>query len=194
MSGGAPEAQPPRVRLFVALDLPESARAALAAWRDELLGGRPELRLVQSRYLHVTMAFLGWRAEADVERVAAAALGSAASFAPPRLEPRALRLVPPRQPRVIALDLGDEDGGAAALQGAIVEALQSERLFRPERRPFWPHLTLARVRRGARVQALPERSPPHEPFQATALTLYRSTLRPDGAVYDALARVALGGG
>jgi 2'-5' RNA ligase len=34
--------------------------------------------------------------------------------------------------------------------------------------------------------------PPREPFEAGELTLYRSTLRPQGALYEALARAELG--
>jgi 2'-5' RNA ligase len=63
----------------------------------------------------------------------------------------------------------------------------------PEKRPFWPHVTLSRVKRGERrvpgLSAQP--APPAEPFAAPALTLYRSTLRPQGALYEPLARVTL---
>src|SRR5436190_5608147 len=47
--GGFYVASPPaKARLFVAMDLPEPARAELAAWREEALGGRDELRLVDA--------------------------------------------------------------------------------------------------------------------------------------------------
>jgi 2'-5' RNA ligase len=43
------------------------------------------------------------------------------------------------------------------------------------------------------VPGLPETpAPPAEPFEAGELTLYRSTLRPQGALYEPLARTALG--
>jgi 2'-5' RNA ligase len=47
--------------MFVALDPPKAARTAIAAWRDELLAGRSELRPVAAQALHVTLAFLGWQ-------------------------------------------------------------------------------------------------------------------------------------
>jgi 2'-5' RNA ligase len=50
----------PRARLFLALDLPEPARAAIAAWRDELVSERADLRPVRPEALHVTLVFLGW--------------------------------------------------------------------------------------------------------------------------------------
>jgi 2'-5' RNA ligase len=42
------------------------------------------------------------------------------------------------------------------------------------------------------VAPLPDApAPPSEPFSASELTLYRSTLRPQGALYEPLARVEL---
>ena len=61
--------------------------------------------------------------------------------------------------------------------------------YRPEKRAFWPHVTLARVKRGRRAPPLDAPDPPAAPFEAPELTLYRSTLRPQGALYEALARV-----
>jgi 2'-5' RNA ligase len=55
-------------------------------------------------------------------------------------------------------------------------------MHRPEKRPWWPHITLARVKRNARAEPL-EAAPPGGPIRAGAVTLYRSTLRPQGALY-----------
>ncbi len=53
----------PRARLFLALDLPEDARARLADWRDVALGSRSDVRPVAPEALHVTLVFLGWQDE-----------------------------------------------------------------------------------------------------------------------------------
>jgi 2'-5' RNA ligase len=100
--------------------------------------------------------------------------------------------LPARDPRLFALDLDDPEGRASALQAAVSDALRP--WYKPEKRPFWPHITLARVKRGERrVPGLPDDlAPPAEAFDARRLTLYRSTLRPQGAVYDALAETELG--
>ena len=109
---------------------------------------------------------------------------------PPLLTPAGVRSLPPRNPRLFALDLEDEGGRASALQAAASAALEAGGWYRPEKRPFWPHLTLARVKRGERrVAPLPDApQPPSEPFEAPVVTLYRSTLRPQGALYEPLAR------
>jgi RNA 2',3'-cyclic 3'-phosphodiesterase len=178
--------------MFVALDLPEGPRGALAEWRDRLVAGRSDLRPVKPEALHVTLVFLGWQAERDADRIAEAAFSAAGDLDAPRLTATGIRPLPPKRPRLFALDLIDEEERTTRLQGAVSGALESGRFYRPEKRPFWPHVTLARVKRGARAEALPEIDPPGEPFQAADLTLYRSTLRPQGAVYDALARARVG--
>ncbi len=183
----------PRARMFVALDLPDGARSALAAWRDRLVEGRRDLRPVRAEALHVTLVFLGWQDEKAAETIASAAFSACSGLPAARLRADGVRPLPPRDPRLFALDLDDEDGRAVAVQSAISDALEAGRWYRPEKRPFWPHLTLARVKRGERrVAPLPDRpAPPAEAFEASELTLYRSTLRPQGALYEPLARTAL---
>ena len=177
--------------MFVALDLPERARATIAAWRDELVAGRRDLRPVAPEALHVTLAFLSWQDEAAAQRIAEAAFGAAAAIGRPRLAADGVRPLPPRGPRLFALDLEDEDERASALQAAVSDALEAGGWYRPEKRPFWPHVTLARVKRGERARPLEGPPAPSESFEADGLTLYRSTLRPQGAVYEPLARTTL---
>jgi RNA 2',3'-cyclic 3'-phosphodiesterase len=182
-----------RARMFVALDLPEPARGELAAWRDALIAGRSDLRPVRPEALHVTLAFLGWQDEAAMGRIAETAFGAVAGLGPATLRSGEVKAVPPRGSRLFALDLEDEGGRCGAVQAAISSALAARRFYRPEKRPFWPHVTLARVKRDARAGPLeePQATPPG-PFEAGELTLYKSTLRPQGALYEPLARTSLG--
>jgi RNA 2',3'-cyclic 3'-phosphodiesterase len=178
--------------MFVALDLPDDARRQLAGWRDELIAGRRDLRPVAAEALHVTLVFLGWQDQSAAKAISRAAFGAGEAVAAPSLRPGEVRSLPPRNPRLFALDLADEAGRATALHAAISSALEAGRWYRPEKRPFWPHLTLARVKRGERrVLGLADTPPPAGPFQAAQLTLYRSTLRPQGASYEPLERANL---
>jgi RNA 2',3'-cyclic 3'-phosphodiesterase len=183
----------PRTRMFVALDLPDRARSALASWRDELVEGRRDLRPVRAEALHVTLVFLGWQDEKAADAIASAAFEACSGHSAPRLRASGVRPLPPRDPRLFALDLEDEEGRASGVQAAVSDALAAGRWYRPEKRPFWPHLTLARVKRGERrVPPLPDApAPPGDLFQADQITLYRSTLRPQGAIYEPLARAEL---
>ena len=182
------ETSPSKARLFVALDLPEAARDELVAWRERWPVD-PALRLVDPQALHVTLVFLGHLPEAEIDRIAGL-------IEPPWLEAPLLRAVgvkpvPPRRPRLFALDLEDEDGRAGRIQGAVAGALEGAGLYEPEARPFWPHVTLARVRKGARVGRIDLPAPPRAPWRAEAVTLYRSRLSPKGARYESLHRVQL---
>ena len=72
--------------------------------------------------------------------------------------------MPPRRARLFALDLDDEGGRAAARsQAAVSDALEAGGWYRPEKRPFWPHVTLARVKRGERRAPPPPDLPARPP-------------------------------
>jgi len=188
----------PRARLFVALDLPDAVRVGLAAWGRESLGD-PALRPVPAENLHITLAFLGYRPEKEIERIGAA-IGESAAPAP-LIE---LRDPVPRPPRGRArlYALPAVSPGAERIQARLSDVLAAERLYEPEKRPFWPHLTVARVRpegRGSRRPKHVERPPGPLPqglcegFHGVRVTLYRSELKPSGARYVPLAQFELPG-
>ena len=176
----------------MALDLPERERTALAAWRDGLIAGRDDLRPVAEEALHVTLTFLGYRPETEAGAIAEAMRAGAAGREAPLLGAAEVVPLPPRRPRLFALDLDDPAGACGRLQQSVSDALEAERFYRPEKRPFWPHVTLARVKRDRRAESLPGDAPPLDPFRARQVTLYRSVLRPQGARYEALERAELG--
>jgi 2'-5' RNA ligase len=184
-------ATPERVRLFVALELPARVRERLASWRSEAVGDRDDLRLVAPASLHVTLAFLGSRPAAELDAITSAVIAAARDKPVAWLRLAAVKPVPPRRPRLFAFDLEDVDGAAAFVQGGVSGALASGGYYKPEKRPFWPHVTFARVRRGVgRVEPI-SLPPPELDITARHLTLYRSHLSPRGARYEALARLEL---
>ncbi len=188
----------PRARLFVALDLPEAVKAGIEEWGANALAD-PALRPVPRQSLHVTLAFLGWRALKEVDRIAATVRESVGPA--PLVELRDPEPRPPRgRPRLFALPALSP--GAELLQAALQERLVEGGFYEPERRPYWPHVTVARVRpetrgskRPALVLAPPGRLPPgmSEAFLGVRMTLYRSELQPTGARYVPLAQVKLPG-
>lgn len=188
----------PRVRLFVALDLPDAVRDGLGEWGREELGDSA-LRPVPAENLHVTLAFLGFRPEKEVERIGVA-VGECTAPAPlVELQDPVPR--PPRS-RVRHFALPAVSPGTEKIQARLGEVLAAERLYEPEKRPFWPHLTVARVRPGGRGSRRPrhvERPPGplpmslREAFLGVRVTLYRSELKPSGARYVPLAQFELPG-
>jgi 2'-5' RNA ligase len=176
----------------VALELPESVRSGLAEWSRDAVAGREGLRAVAPDALHVTLAFLGHVDAAEVPAIGAAVAGACSGLSEAVLRPVGVVAVPPRRPRLFAVDLEDAGGGAARVQAAVSEALAAGGWYDPERRPFWPHVTVVRVGRGAgRVPRLDGSGPPSEPAVASSVALLRSHLGRGPARYEALERVAL---
>ena len=183
--------------MFVALDLPDEVRQALGEWgRRELTD--PALRVIRPEYLHVTLAFLGYRPERDVERIARILHSTELPAPEIALVRDPVAVKKGRSPRLFAVDARSE--GTIALQSDVERRLVAERLYKPEKRPFWPHLTVARVRteKGSRRGLMEVTRPPGPlpeellaPFRGVRLTLYRSTLLRAGAEYDPLAQVDL---
>jgi 2'-5' RNA ligase len=186
----------PRARLFIALDLPERVKAAIGEWGAAALAD-PALRPVGPGSLHVTLAFLGYLPEKEIPRlgeivVAIRALAPSIALGDPVPRPERGR------PRLFALPV--ESPGTIALQAALQERLVEAGLYKPEKRPFWPHVTVSRVRReerGSKRPALVSRPPKALPkdlsrkLHGVRLTLYLSQIKPQGAQYIPLAQVEL---
>jgi RNA 2',3'-cyclic 3'-phosphodiesterase len=183
--------QPPRARLFVALEVPDEHRDELARWATTVLGGDEALRLVAAEALHVTLAFLGGRDAELVERIGATVREAVDGLRAPELTPRALVPLPGRRPRVFAVDLDDPRGRAGELQAAVEGALVAAGVHEAETRAFRPHVTVARVRKGRRAPTGRFPDPPGQPFVATEVVLFRSDLGPAGARYTPLDRASL---
>lgn len=188
----------PRARLFVALDLPEATLSGIEAWGREALRD-PALRPVRRESLHVTLAFLGYLPEKEIGRLAE--IVEATPSAGARFELRDPIAKPSlRRARLFALPA--ESPGAVEIQAELQQRLVAARLYEPEKRPFWPHVTVARVRPETRGSKRPARvsEPPgglpqalRRPANFRRLTLYRSQLQPEGAHYVPLAQIELSG-
>ena len=173
------------MRLFVALELPGGVVQTLVRWARA--AEQPGLRLLPAESLHVTLAFLGARPDEEAGAIGAAALACAAPVPELRLgEPAWLG-----RGSALSLDLVDGTGACAAVQRCVSEALVALGAFEPELRPFRPHITVARVRRGSRVSRRLPAGPDAGEFAGAALTLFESMLSPRGATYRALARADL---
>ena len=194
----------PRARLFTALDLPESVREAIAGWQRRALRD-PALRPARPEALHVTLCFLSYHPEKAIPRILEIIEALPRKPVELRFDPEPSP-IPKGRPRLYAI--GGRSGSASALQARLSEALASERFYEPEKRGFWPHVTVARVRserlapepgqrrgrgRPKRVTKPPSRLPRAlvEPFGAVRVALYRSNLKPQGAEYVRLGGVDL---
>jgi 2'-5' RNA ligase len=190
VSGGAAGG---RARLFVALELPAQARAVLADWAREAIGGAPGVRLLDRQALHLTLCFLGEIALGEVDGISSALAGEVTGDVVPGplvFQPLEVRWLPQRRPRVCAVALRDRDGRGGVLQAALSTRLAAGGWYEPERPGWLAHVTVARMSaRSARGDRVVDPVPPElEPFGATAVALMRSW---PGSRYEALTRIAL---
>ena len=192
------------MRLFVAIDLTDDARAEVARLQRrvaEHLGGRGGLRLVHQEHLHLTLVFIG---EVDEPRAASIGSSMAAPFdvAPFELVFGGLGVFPPvGPPRVLWLGVTAGADAVGALQqqvclrlARLAEGPGNNRREWGSERPFSPHLTLGRWRRSRQSdgrRALAETVGAVARVPVAAVTLYESRLSSSGPSHLALCHTSL---
>jgi RNA 2',3'-cyclic 3'-phosphodiesterase len=186
------------LRLFVALELPDSWRLALTAWQSQLRAVSPEGSWVKPENFHLTLQFLGSTPEEQLAAVSEAVKLAAGSCAPFALNLRGAGAFPQaRRARVlwVGLQAEPELQRLAEKLGEQLAAIG----YPPEKRLFAPHLTLGR-RKQPRPDAPLQRALAElqgivaaEPYRATEVSLMSSQLKPTGAVYERVSAFPLGG-
>jgi RNA 2',3'-cyclic 3'-phosphodiesterase len=174
-----------RLRLFVALLLPDAAVSDLVEWqRRELVGAN--VRIVPAENLHVTVAFIGGRPATELESITAAVRAAAGGSTRPLLAP-----VRYRETRSVGMIvLSDEDGRAVGLAARVFDGLERLGVYKRERREWLPHVTVGRFRERPRLD------PPLPPLGrvvSSEIAVMISRLRPSGAQYEVLESIPLGG-
>ncbi len=186
------------IRSFIAIDLCDPARRQIEAFVEELKNSDARVGWVRIEGIHLTLKFLGNVAPELIEQIKPALVRVASQTGPIRIEPAGCGAFPAiKSPRVIWVGLGGQISSLAEL-GRRVEAAMVPLGFKPEDRPFKPHLTVGRVKGRLRLEALQQILLAHrdfkaEPFDAAEVVLYKSDLRPDGARYSPLFKAPLSG-
>jgi 2'-5' RNA ligase len=186
------------MRLFVAIDLSDAARRAIAVEQErlaEVLGPSSSLKWVRPDHMHLTLAFLG-----EIEETRAAAVIDVMGKNIDEAQPFAIAIAglgvfPPHgAPRVLWVGLSTGAREAIELQRHVVDRL-SRIGVTLEERAFHPHLTLARWRQArpadrGRVAAA-ERGLEVARVEVDAVTLYQSRLSSAGLTHTVGARAPL---
>jgi RNA 2',3'-cyclic 3'-phosphodiesterase len=168
-----------RLRLFLALELPEDVDRALRAWRERHLA-----RARPADKLHVTLAFLGSRPRSELDDILGALRESAAETVPLELEP--VRYRETRSVGMLVLD--DPSGEATQLATRLQGRLEDLGVYRREGRPWLPHVTLVRFRARPRLAPpLPEIAA----FAPSGAAAFLSRLHPAGARYEVIESCSL---
>ena len=177
-------------RLFLSLDPPKTVRIAIASWGRGASASIRGTRPIDRGSIHMTLAFLGARSVRERDEVISAIEGLTRVSAV--LQTDGPVWLPHHRPRVLAVEVLDPRGSLRAIRDQLLELLEEAIGWKPERPDFLPHLTAVRLGRGVEVAGLEVPPPPSLSFEAREVVLYRSTLEPSGATYEALGRFDLG--
>jgi 2'-5' RNA ligase len=184
-----------KIRIFIAIDIPETQRAHLASLQSELrpLGGR--VSWPRPEGIHLTLKFLGDVEESRINEVADAVTKAAVGRSSFKIRIAGTGAFPNvRRPRVLWVGVKDSSGLVRDLARSIENNLKDVG-FPRENREFSPHLTLGRVKESRGVEPLMDRLRGEKfdagEFEVKEVVVVRSDLKPTGAVYTPLRRIPL---
>jgi len=178
------------MRLFVALDIPDDVRAAIAAAVKKLQRTCEAARWVRLEGAHVTLKFIG---EVPAERAEPIKAALATVLFPGAIKIffRGIGFFPnERRPRVLWAGV-EVDPELRTLAAAVKNSLEPLG-FACEQREFSPHVTLARFKSPEKLESLRTAIAAAGPLEfgsvvAHEFHLYQSILKPGGAEYTRLA-------
>ena len=184
------------IRTFIAIELPERTVEMLVVIQEKLKRSRAGVRWVKVSSIHLTLKFLGNIHPDQVDDIAAVTAQVVRNEPPLTLCAAGLGAFPSqRNPRVIWVGIEGEVKRLTHIQTRLEHDLVPLGFAR-EQRGFRAHLTLGRVKDKRNRQALIEamiklETVEFDSFDVTEIILYKSDLRPTGAIYTKLHRMPL---
>ncbi len=184
------------MRSFIAIELSETVKSALAELQKELKGSRADIRWIKPENIHLTLKFLGnvdEKITVETERIIKEICKKHNMFT---LEVKGISTFPGmKSPRVLWIGINSNDV-LTKIQKDIEDGTASLGIERENRR-FTPHLTLGRFRSAMGKENLIDKIELHknESFgliEAKSISLIRSDLKPAGAQYTKISEIFLG--
>lgn len=182
------------MRTFIAIELSEEIREALAQVESHLKYSGADVKWVEKNNIHLTLKFLGEITEEKCEKIKAI-LDEIAKFTKSfEISIKDIGAFPKIDyPRVIWVGLEKGANESKVLAEKIDDAL-SKIGFQKESRPFAAHLTIGRVRSSKNKQALKEKVISYDnskltaqnPQHVSSVILFQSKLMPKGPIYTKL--------
>ncbi|MDP2941155.1 MAG: RNA 2',3'-cyclic phosphodiesterase [Candidatus Omnitrophota bacterium] len=188
------------MRAFIAIDLPLEIKDAFRLLQEQLKNGRPDVKWVEPKNIHLTLKFLGEISEETsteikkiVEEVAKenpnfqARISSAGAF--PKID----------FPRVIWVGVNPGGAQASKIAAQLEEKIAKLGIPPEEKRLFSPHITIGRLRSNKNTQSLisglknaaDTLAGKNLSFLAREIIFYKSTLTPAGPAYEPLSKANL---
>ncbi|MBN1948951.1 MAG: RNA 2',3'-cyclic phosphodiesterase [Candidatus Cloacimonetes bacterium] len=182
------------IRTFLALNLPIDVRKQISNWqgyfRDYNVDG---LKWVATENLHVTLQFAGDIRESDLPDLIDFLGNEIEGKSSVQLTDAKIDIIPGKLPRIIWIKYRNQQTDMAKLVKKFRNKL-NESGYTTDNKPLSYHVTLARIKKRLPeyfVQKILTTELKMSDFVAEDITLYRSILRPEGPVYEALAEYKL---
>lgn len=181
-------ADPPRT--FIAIELSPSIRQELSKIQNELKKSGADAKWVKPENIHLTLKFLGATPVDKIEAINQILQDISEGFQSFEITVSHLGAFPRiESARVIWLDINEGKEVLKKLAREIEEKI-SALGFPIEDRPFQTHITLARIRssqnRAALIEKLKDTKPPLLSQGVDKITFLKSTLTPQGPIYEIL--------
>ena len=184
------------MRLFIAIELPDEIKQGIARIQEQLRKAGASAGWTRPEGIHLTLKFLGEVPEAKAQQIVQALDAAAKGIGKLSLTVEGTGTFPnAKNPRVLWIGVAGDIEKLTALQAAVEDAM--ERLgFEREARKFSPHLTLARIKfpkpRDNWQQVIEGiKDVKLGGFEAGQVSLMKSELKREGAVYTEVGRAEL---
>ncbi len=188
------------IRTFIAIELPSPIQTHLyketQGLRNKL--GHQAVRWVPAENIHLTLKFLGDVSRSNLEILSSMLAREITQHPDFFMEISNFGVFPNvKRPRVIWAGIKAPESLYALQKG--VERTTALLGYAPEQHPFHPHLTLGRMRQPVhsetrhtlRQQLAKASIPPLGSIHVTSVTVFQSTLTPQGAMYRTLFNYSL---
>jgi 2'-5' RNA ligase len=188
---------PDTIRTFIAVEIPGNITSSIRGLQQGLKDYGVDMRWIRPENIHITLKFLGNVGAADTDKISGAIYKTTDGVASISLKAKGIGVFPGiKRPRVLWVGLFGQLESLMRLQQTLDENLKAIG-FPEEKRPFKGHLTIGRIKGKMNnkifVDALTAFSHfESETFIADKIILFKSELKPQGAVYANLASASLG--
>ncbi len=176
------------IRSFIAIETPKDIRDNIGVLQTKLKTGLGILvRWVAIENMHLTLIFLGEVKEDFLNKVKEQLISAVQMVKPFEANLNGLGAFPSQKsPRIIWIGMDKGKNEVIDLQSKVEKSLMTIGC-RPEDRKFHPHLTIGRVK-GTIKEAtnIFEANYTCRDFPVKSIVLFKSTLRPQGPIYEKL--------
>jgi 2'-5' RNA ligase len=184
------------VRAFIAIELTDETLAYIQKIQDGLRSYGFNARWTRPENIHLTLKFFGDINSEDIKKAGNALIDAAGEKSVILLRAKGIGIFPSvKRPRVIWTGIAGQVKELAELQKDLDLKLKASG-FPKEKRPFRGHLTIGRLKKKTNANRLIDAMQEFSRFESKTfmvdeVVLFRSQLKPSGAVYSKLISAAL---